>query len=211
MRHSTRAAAGLAASTVAAATLDDLCTVANVQAALPANGTLNGIALLPDTVTASPVYNASVSAGVGSSTTSVVTYCNVTVSYSRPGKTDVSLLYGFPSPDAFLNRFYVAGGEGYSLSTSATGGIAYGAASGATSAGYDAFNQAYDAAVLYGNGSINWDATYMFGYEALGEMTIIGKSITKSLYSLGDSKLYTVRQLRKHCFLLLGFFFYISH
>jgi tannase len=98
-------------------------------------------------------------------------------------------MYGFP--ENFLNRFYVAGGGGFSLSSSSTGGLAYGAASGATDAGYDAFSKAYDEVVLYGNGSINWDATYMFGYQALGEMTKIGKAMTTAFYSMGDTKLYT--------------------
>jgi tannase len=209
MRSSPIVVATTAMATVtAAASLADLCTVANVQAALPANGTLNGIFLLPDTVTAAALYNVTAAAGIGaiSSSSSPVTYCNVTVSYSRPGKNDVTLLYAFPDPATFLNRFYVAGGEGYTLSSSATGGLSYGAASGATSAGYDAFDQAYDAAVLYGNGSINWDATYMFGYEALGQMTLIGKPLTKAFYAMSDdTKLYTVSNLRTCCSLHVSF------
>ncbi|KAI9650908.1 hypothetical protein NHQ30_000943 [Ciborinia camelliae] len=31
----------------------------------------------------------------------------------------------------------------------------------------------------------------MFGYQALGELTIIGKSLTKAIYGMGDTKLYT--------------------
>jgi tannase len=61
----------------------------------------------------------------------------------------------------------------------------------ATSAGYDAFNQNFDAAVLYGNGTINWDATYAFAYTALGELTKIGKPVTQAFYRLNDTKVYT--------------------
>ena len=172
-----------------AASLSDVCTVSNVQAALPANGTLLGIDLIPSTVTASTLYNAT--GGMGSTTT--YTYCNVTIAYTHTGKGDkVVLKYAFPSPSDFENRFYVGGGGGYSLSSDATGGLAYGAAGGATDAGYDAFNDSYEDVVLYGNGSINWDATYMFGYQALGEMAIVGKTLTTGFYGLSsDTKVYT--------------------
>ncbi|EOO00913.1 putative tannase subunit protein [Phaeoacremonium minimum UCRPA7] len=194
MPRYSRATIAALATTATAASLSDLCTVTNVQAALPANGTLLGIDLVPSTVTASAVYNATTGGGMmgGGSTTSY-TYCNVTVTYTHTGKGDeVVVKYAFPSPSDFQNRFYVAGGGGFSLSTDATGGLAYGAAGGATDAGYDAFDNSYDEVVLYGNGSINWDATYMFGYQALGEMTLVGKAITKGLYGLSsESKVYT--------------------
>ena len=212
MRHSSGAAiaAALAAAVnasplIARATngtsLADVCTVANVQAALPSNGTLLGINLIPSLVTAEAVYNASASTGgmkkrqMGSTSTSTetLTYCNVTVTFTHTGKNDtVQIKYAFPQPSDFENRFYVAGGGGFSLSSTATGGLTYGAVGGATSAGYDAFDQAYDAVVLYGNGSTNWDATYAFGYVALGEMTQVGKYITKGFYGMdSDAKVYT--------------------
>jgi tannase len=188
MRQSSRAAVAALAVSANAASLTDLCTVSNVQAALPANGSLLGLDLLPTTVTASTVYNAS--AGMGSSIT--YSYCNVTVSYTHTGKGDtIALKYAFPQPSDFGNRFYLGGGGGYSLSSDATGGLAYGAASGATSAGYDAFDYSYDEKVLYGNGSINWDATYAFAYSALGELTTIGKPLTQAFYGLNSTKIYT--------------------
>lgn len=151
--------------------------------------------MLPDLTTAAAVYNASSSSGLGTSTsTTTLTYCNITVAYVHPGTTNqITIKYAFPQPsDITTPRFYVGGGGGYSLSSDATGGLAYGAVGGATSAGYDAFDQSYDTAVLYGNGSINWDATHMFGYQALGEMTQIGKAITPAFYALdADVKVYT--------------------
>lgn len=163
MRQSSLAAIAALAATANAAnstssTLADVCTVSNVQAALPANGTLLGIDLIPSAVTASALYNVS-SGGMGTTTTTT-TYCNVTITYTHTGKGDtVVVKYAFPQPSDFENRFYVAGGGGYSLSSDATGGLTYGAVGGATSAGYDAFDYSYDEVVLYGNGSINWDAT----------------------------------------------------
>ncbi|KAL2823320.1 Tannase/feruloyl esterase [Aspergillus cavernicola] len=180
MRLSRNALFALAA-TASAASLADVCTVSHVKSVLPSNGTLLGIDLIPSAVTAS-VYNASSS-----------NYCNVAVTYTHTGKGDnVVVKYAFPSPSDFKNRFYVAGGGGFSLSSDATGGLEYGAVGGATSAGYDAFNYSYDEVVLYGNGSINWDATHMFGYQALGEMTQLGKVLTRGFYSKAtDAKVYT--------------------
>ncbi|KAH8585913.1 Tannase/feruloyl esterase [Bisporella sp. PMI_857] len=189
MRWSTSAAVAALATTTNAAALANICTVSNVQAALPANGTILGINLSPSSVTAAAVYNAT--AGIGSTT--AYTYCNVTVSYTHGSKGDLVVLkYAFPQASDFKNRFYVGGGGGYSLSSDATGGLAYGAASGATDAGYDAFNYSYDEKFLYGNGSINWDSTYMFSYQALGEMTQVAKAIAPGFYGLSsDTKIYT--------------------
>jgi tannase len=189
MRQTSLAAVAALGATANAASLSDVCTVSNVQAALPANGTLPGIDLIPSTVTASALYNATASMG----STMTYTYCNVTIAYTHTSKGDrVVLKYAFPSPSDFENRFYVGGGGGYSLSSDATGGLAYGAVGGATDAGYDAFDYGYDDVVLYGNGSINWDATYMFGYQALGEMAIVGKTLTTGFYDLSsDTKIYT--------------------
>ncbi|KAL4734214.1 Tannase/feruloyl esterase [Aspergillus similis] len=192
------------ASTATAASLSDVCTVSHVKNILPSDGTLLGINLIPSAVTAS-VYNASSSSsssssggmgggmGMGGGGSTSYNYCNVTVSYTHPGKDDtVVVKYAFPSPAEFKNRFYVAGGGGYTLNSDATGGLEYGAVSGATDAGYDAFNNDYDSIVLKGNGSVDWDATHMFGYQALGEMTLLGKELTRGFYGIGsEQKVYT--------------------
>ncbi|KAL2808444.1 Tannase/feruloyl esterase [Aspergillus granulosus] len=197
MRQSRNALLALA-TTASATSLANVCTTSHVKSVLPANGTLLGIDLIPSAVTAS-VYNASSAStsstggmGMGGGSTSY-DYCNVTVTYTHTGKGDkVVVKYAFPDPSDFKNRFYVAGGGGFSLSSDATGGLQYGAVGGATDAGYDAFNYSYDEVVLYGNGTINWDATYMFGYQALGEMTQLGKVLTRGFYgNADDAKVYT--------------------
>lgn len=199
-RLSRAAVGGLAVSAASAASLSDLCTIANVKAALPANGTLNGIDMIPSSVTASPVLNSTSSGSthmarqaMSATSTTFYPYCNVTVAYTHTGKNDqVVLKYAFPEPSSYRNRFYVAGGGGTSLASDATGGLEYGAAGGVTDAGYGGFNNDFDDVILYGNGSVNWDATYMFGYQALGEMALVGKTITPALFdTVNSTKLYT--------------------
>ncbi|RBR19793.1 hypothetical protein FVER53590_13823 [Fusarium verticillioides] len=196
MRQSFGAIMALLASGSLASSLSELCTVSNLKAALPSNGTLLGIDMIPSTITVSTaVYNASASMGGGPMKRDADTYnyCNVTVAYTHGSKGDtVNLKYAFPDPKDFKSRFYVAGGGGYSLNTDTTGGLKYGAAAGATDGGYDAFNYSFDEKFLLGNGSVNWDATYMFSYQALGEMTQIGKHISRNLYDMSkSSKVYT--------------------
>ncbi|GAB1729595.1 hypothetical protein NU195Hw_g723t1 [Hortaea werneckii] len=189
------------AGSVNAVSLSELCTVSNVQAAVKSLDIL-GIDLDASSVTAAIANSSSSSGGMAmqkrqemsQGDSESYTYCNVSMTYSHTGRDDeVALLYAFPAPSDFTNRFYVAGGGGYSLSSSATGGLEYGAAGGATGAGYGSLDgTSFDDAILYGNGSINWDATYMFGYQALGEMTIVGKPLTQAFYGMANgTKLYT--------------------
>ncbi|KAH8658453.1 putative tannase [Xylariales sp. PMI_506] len=190
MRSSFRivAATALAAVTIAtAATIEDLCTVANVQAALPVNGTLLGIELLPSSVATSIVYNAT-----AEETTKLYDYCNVTLSYVHTGTTDIiKLNYIMPSPDVFLNRFLVTGGYAYQLNTDFLGSLVYGAATGGTDGGYGALSgTSFSSVFLKGNGSVNWDNTYMFAYQALGELTMVAKPLLQGFYGSQD-KIYT--------------------
>lgn len=190
MRSSFRiiAATALAAATTAtAATIEDLCTVANVQAALPVNGTLLGIELLPSSVATSIVYNAT-----AEETTKLYDYCNVTLSYVHTGTSDiVKLNYVLPSPDVFLNRFLVTGGFAYQLNTDFLGSLVYGAATGGTDGGYGALSgTSFSSVLLKGNGTINWDNTYMFAYQALGELTTVAKPLLQGFYGTQD-KIYT--------------------
>jgi len=117
----------------------------------------------------------------------------VTVSYTHTGKNDIVVLWiVFPSPDSFENRFYVAGGYGYDLSSHSTLGLPYSAVAAISDAGYDAFSNSYDDVVLAGNVSLKYDNLHMFSYKALGEMTIVRKAITPGFYGMSaDSKLYT--------------------
>ncbi|KAK6598132.1 tannase [Botrytis cinerea] len=159
------AAAG--AATVQALSLAEMCTVANVQAALPADGSIPNVTMIASSVSASPVYNASLSSGFAKRDTTTYSYCNVTATYTH-GSDSVIVWYGFPDPSIFENRFYVVGGGGYSLSVGVTGGLEYGAVTGCTDAGYDAFTNSLDAVVLNSDGTLNEQNIKMFSYEALG-------------------------------------------
>lgn len=188
--------------------LAELCTVFNVQAALPANGTIAGVDLISSSVTANAVYNAtaSTSAFGKRDDSSTQTYCNVTVAYTHTGSGDnVILWYTLPAPSAFKNRFYIGGGGGYTLSTNdPTGGLEYGAVSGSTDVGYGGFDSVtLDEVVLYGNGSLNWQNIYMFSYQALGETAMVGKELTKTLYGVED-KVYTYFEGKRRSSLLLA-------
>ncbi|KAG7862688.1 hypothetical protein KL939_000007 [Ogataea angusta] len=183
-------------SSLNSTSLTEMCDSSYIQSLIPSNGTLLGIDLIPSSVQATivdPSAQGSSSSGASSTSTYTSKYCSVTLEYTHTGKGDnVTVKYAFPSPDEFSNRFYLAGGGGYTLNSDATGGLTYGAVSGATSAGYDAFDYSMDEVFLYGNGSINWDAAYMFSYQALGELTVVGKYLTREFYGLAqEEKLYT--------------------
>lgn len=73
MRHSVTAlatfATGASAATNITESLVQLCTVANVKAALPADGTFAGITMVPSLTSANVVYNATDSVLGGGGTT----------------------------------------------------------------------------------------------------------------------------------------------
>ncbi|WVF72293.1 hypothetical protein IAT40_007106 [Kwoniella sp. CBS 6097] len=147
----------------------------------------------PPSASATSGAENSTTSSTDSTSVSSTSYCNVTLSYTHTGRGDtVNLVYAFPTPDDYESRFCVGGGGGYSLNSDATGGLDYGAASGVTDGGYDAFNYSYDEKALLANGTVDWQAAHMFGYQALGEMTKIGKYITPNLYGVDNStKVYT--------------------
>jgi hypothetical protein len=105
------AACTYAACARAADSLADVCTSAYVAAHFPAVDFYSGITLNPDSVVASPVYNASVT-GNTFFPDSVFDYCSVEFTYSHDGLDDeVVVTYWLPSPDKFENRFLATGGE----------------------------------------------------------------------------------------------------
>nr|CAT07374.1 tannase Atan1p precursor [Blastobotrys adeninivorans] len=178
--------------------LAEVCTSSRIRTALPKDGAIAGISMDPDSITANPVYNASAGYSVFYPEGNF-DYCNVTVSYCHIGKGDkVNLQYWLPSPDKFQNRYLATGGGGYAINSgtqSLPGGVMYGAVAGRTDGGFGGFDVQVSEAILYANGSLNYDSLYMFGYRAIGEQTMIGQELARGFYELGDEKkIYTYYQ-----------------
>jgi tannase len=189
----------LASAGVAYATsLSSACTVARVRDSLPEDGYILGVTFDHDSVTANAVYNSSHS-DEAFFPDATINYCNVTFSYTHAGSDDSVIVgYYMPAPSSFKNRFLATGGGAYAIqsgSMSAPGGVMYGAVSGFTDGGFGSMDTDFDDVFLLHNGTINWPSVYMFGYEAIKEMTIIGKHFSKNFYDVSNStKVYSYYQ-----------------
>ena len=186
------------ATLASALTLESLCTTSYVQAALPADDFYNGITIDSSSVVATAGYNYSFSANVFYPD-ATINYCNITFSYTHNGRDDnVNVAYWVPEPSKFANRFLTTGGGGLMInsgSSTVEGGVSLGAVSGLTDGGFGSFDTQEDATFLLANGSVNWENVYMFGYQAIHEMTVLGKELTKNLYDVNNgTKLYTYYQ-----------------
>jgi tannase len=180
-----------------ATTLNEVCRPSHVQSSLPSDSLINGIVIDSSSVTANPVTNASVH-GDSNIPDAVFDYCNVTFAYSHSGANDrVNVWYWIPAPGAFQNRYLSTGGGGYAInsgSSSLPGGVTYGAVAGATDGGFGSFSTNFDRVWPLENGTANWNALYMFGYEAIHELSVIGKEFTKQFFDMGNTKLYSYYQ-----------------
>ncbi|KAH8648478.1 Tannase/feruloyl esterase [Xylariales sp. PMI_506] len=187
-----------AAASVWALTLDDICTVAYAQAALPASEFIPGITIDSSSVTA--VATTNYTATSIWFPTAVIDYCNVTFAYSHDGLEGdvVHVSYWLPAPEDFQNRYVSTGGGGLAINsgdTSIPTGIIVGAVSGITDGGFGSFDNQFDSVFLEANGTVNWQATYMFGYQAHHELAVLGKEFAKNLYSVpSDTKVYSYYQ-----------------
>ena len=186
-------------SVVHALTLDDICTSTYLKANFPAVDFFDGITLNPDSITASPVLNYSVSDYVFYPNANF-DFCDVSFTYSHNGRDDeVILTYWLPEPDNFQNRYLSTGGGGYAINSgngSLPGGIEYGAVAGLTNGGFGIFQDQAIEDFLLANGTLNWWNIYMFGYDAIHEMSIIGKEFTKSVFNMtaNNATLYSYYQ-----------------
>lgn len=189
--------AAASAAIVHAATLVDVCTTSYVQASLPSNDSYLGITVDPASVLANPVTNTSVS-HQNMFPDAVFDYCNVTFAYTHNGRNDtVHVRYWLPAPENFQNRYLSTGGGGYAINSgtqSLPGGIIYGAVAGATGGGFGSFTTNFDQVFLVQNGTVNWESLFMFGYEAIHELSAVGKEFTKQFFNMSDSKLYSYYQ-----------------
>ncbi|KAL3475526.1 tannase [Aspergillus californicus] len=180
-----------------AVSLSDVCTQSHVKSVLPSSDTIDSLLIDSSSITTNTVYNSSIPES-NFYPAATIDYCNVTLAYSHPGKDDRVLLeFWFPAPNKFQNRWLSTGGGGYAINSgeeSLPGGVQYGAASGITDGGFGGFTTQVDAVILLANGTLSYDALYMFGYKAHHELTIIGKALTPAFYNTGDDKLYAYYQ-----------------
>ncbi|CAN8096113.1 unnamed protein product [Discula destructiva] len=189
------------AMTVHAASLGDVCTSSYVTAHLPASGFYGDYALTVDasSVTANPVYNYSVGATYSNFfPAATFDYCNVTFTYSHDGRDDsVLLTLWLPAPDKFQNRWLSTGGGGYAINSQTTalpGGVQYGAVAGQTDGGFGVDQQSAINTFLVQDGTIDWQNVYMFGYQAIRELSLVGREFTKVFFEMNDTRLYTYYQ-----------------
>ncbi|KAJ5719922.1 hypothetical protein N7493_006800 [Penicillium malachiteum] len=191
-------AAALALATVASATsLSSICTDAYAKKSLPF-GAIDGVTIDESSVSTSLVTNYTATSIFFP--TDTFNYCNLTFAYSHNGIADdvVHVQYWLPEPSQFKNRYVSTGGGGWAInsgSSSIPTGIIAGGVGGMTDGGFGSFDTQFSSAALLANGTINWQATYMWGYQAHNELAILGKELTRNLYNVADSqKVYSYYQ-----------------
>lgn len=192
MRSSTRVAAAVAlgAASAQAVSFADMCTASYLTDNFPAVDFFQGITLSPSSLTANPVYNHTVTDEYFYPD-ATFDFCNVTFTYSHDGRDDdVLVTYWMPTPDNFQNRFLATGGGGYAINSetgSLPGGVEYGAVAGQTDAGFGIYQTDALEVFLLANGTLDYESIYMFGYNAIHEMTVIGKEFTSTAFGLAST------------------------
>ncbi|KAI0206927.1 tannase and feruloyl esterase [Astrocystis sublimbata] len=187
---------GLAAGQ--AASLAQLCTVDYVTTALPIEDI--GLAVTIDTSSVSVALATNKTVRSEWYPSTVVDYCTVTFAYAHHGLNNdtVQVSYLVPSPEKFTRRYLSTGGGGLAINSGTQytpSGILVGAVAGITDGGFGSFDTPYDAAFLLANGTVNWQATYMFGYQAHHELATLGKQFTRNLFNVSsDERLYSYYQ-----------------
>ncbi|CAI7613324.1 unnamed protein product [Penicillium glandicola] len=183
-------ASTLVASAAATTSLSDICTTAYAKQALPLDS-LQGVTVDPSSVSTSLVTNFTAESVFYPTTT--FDYCNVTFAYSHDGVDGdiVHVQYWLPAPGKFKNRYVSTGGGGWAInsgSTSIPTGVIVGGVSGLTDGGFGSFTTQFNGVALLANGTINWQGTYMFGYQAQHELAVLGKQLTRNIYNVSSSK-----------------------
>ncbi|KAI0844919.1 feruloyl esterase-like protein B precursor [Daldinia vernicosa] len=181
-----------------AVSLSDYCTATFATSVLPTQDLGLGVTLDVSSVSATLATNKSfTSEWFG---TVAIDYCNITFAYSHDGIANdvVHVSYLVPPPDKFLNRYVSTGGGGFAINSGSSFspvGIISGAVSGITDGGFGNFNTEFDEVFLLANNTVNWQATYMFGYQAHHELATLGKQLTRNFFNVSDSqKIYSYYQ-----------------
>ncbi|PYH80948.1 tannase [Aspergillus uvarum CBS 121591] len=184
-----------------ASSLSSVCTADYVTSVLPnsSDDIPSGITIDTSSVTASIYRNYSVSDAIFWEDMTI-NFCEVSFAYHHQNGDDrIVVQYWMPAPDSFANRFLATGGAAYTINNGSggadmAGGVAFGAATGYTDGGFPYWGGTdFDDVVILGNGTANWPAIYNWGYQAIAEMTQIGKALTNNFFNVGTNttKLYS--------------------
>ncbi|KAM6511947.1 hypothetical protein FALCPG4_016934 [Fusarium falciforme] len=125
--------------------------------------------------------------------TSTVDCCDIAFAYSRGGiANDKSQVpYWTSPPDEFKNRYLSTCGGGFAINRAtryAPSGIIAGAVSGQTNGGFGSFATNFNKVFLLANGTANWQAVRMHGYQAYHELALIAKEFAGNLYKVPDDE-----------------------
>ncbi|KAK5654269.1 hypothetical protein OQA88_7445 [Cercophora sp. LCS_1] len=142
-----------------------------------------GLVLLPSTITVSIVSNYSLPATATSPGHPSLTFCNITLSYTRTNRPSVPITLRFflPTTPFFKSRFLATGGGGLSLTSgerSLYPGLVHGAATGTTDGG---FRNLADV-ILHSEGRMDYDMLYSYAFNGIRELGRIGKALTLGFY-----------------------------
>lgn len=71
----------------------------------------------------------------------------------------------------------------------------YGAVAGQTDGGFGENQGNAISTFLVQNGTIDWQNVYMFGYQAIRELSLLGREFTKNFFETNGTKVYTYYQV----------------
>lgn len=71
----------------------------------------------------------------------------------------------------------------------------YGAVAGQTDGGFGVDQTNAISTFLVQNGTIDWQNVYMFGYQAIRELSLLGREFTKNFFQTNGTKVYTYYQV----------------
>jgi tannase len=158
---------------------------------------LPGISILSSSVTANSISNFSVAESDLQPAASGQYICNITFAYTHIGRNDrFNVWYWLPSPSQFQNRFLATGGGGFAITSGQGGlsqGLPHGAAAGTTDGGLGSWNAQLTDKILLANGTMDYTLLNAFSHEAIHEMSVLGKELTRKFYN-STSKVYSYYQ-----------------
>lgn len=113
-------------------------------------------------------------------------FCNITVSYTHPGRMDkISVTVYLPPVSKWNGRFATAGGSGWgarSLDGAMIPNLDAGFAVAETDAGVETNFFSSQAWALLSPGNPDYNKLEVFASQALHDMTVIGKGVVESFY-----------------------------